>query len=341
MSCFFSIITPVYNTEQYLPRALDSILNQTFDTKKIEVIVVNDGSPKSEECRDIVKEYSKKLNIKFIDNEKNQGLYIARKLGIENVDDEGRYLLHLDSDDYLSKDACKILYEDIQKNGDADYIEFCFCGLRNNIQTPNFSGISAQERTLDGVLSTKQNHNVCNKCFNTSFVKNLYKNMPNFYLYYNEDYYQMGLIEYYAKNKRFIESSLYIYVLEIGITGIKKYEKEKLRKIFTSIKNVEKHLCDFYQEKNCEVYIPMVETYSQYLYDSCLTRSEINDFFDIYIEVLGIEKFKLFTVRYFKRLNETIKTYEKKMRIFLPIKILIKPFRTFYRFCKNHKKKEV
>ena len=341
MSCFFSIIIPVYNTEQYLPRALDSILKQTFDANKIEVIVVNDGSPKSEECRDIVKDYSKKLNIKFVDNEKNQGLFITRKLGVANVSDEVRYLLHLDSDDYLNNNACKILYEDIKKNGDADYIEFCFCGLRDNIQTSNFNGINTQERTLEGVLSTKQNHNVCNKCFNTSFVKELYKSMPDFYLYYNEDYYQMGIIDYYAKRKRFIESSLYIYVLEIGITGVKKYDKGKLRKIFTSIYNVEKQLCDFYQEKNCGVYIPMVKMYSQHLYDSCFNRCEINDFFDVYVEILGVEKFKLFAVSYFDRLNETIRTYEKKMKLLLPIKIVIAPFRAFYRFCKKCNEKEV
>ena len=54
MSCFFSIIIPVYNTEQYLPRALDSILNQDFDIDKIEVIVVNDRSPKTMQCDEIV-----------------------------------------------------------------------------------------------------------------------------------------------------------------------------------------------------------------------------------------------------------------------------------------------
>ena len=79
MSSFFSIIIPVYNTEKLLPRALDSILNQDFDNNKIEVIVVNDGSPNANECRSIIKEYAKKLNIKFIDNIENQGLYMARR----------------------------------------------------------------------------------------------------------------------------------------------------------------------------------------------------------------------------------------------------------------------
>ena len=78
-------------------------------------MVVNDGSPKSEECRVIVNEYSKKLHIKFIDNEKNQGLYMARKLGVANVNHNEGYLLHLDSDDFLERNALSILYKDIQK----------------------------------------------------------------------------------------------------------------------------------------------------------------------------------------------------------------------------------
>lgn len=160
--------------------------------------------------------------------------------------------------------------------------------------------------------------------------------MPYFYSYYNEDYYQMGIIDYYAKNIRYIKSSLYVYVLGTGVTGIIKHEKEKLKKMILSIYNVEKYLCNFYRDKNCENYIPLVENFSQYLYSLCLSHSEPNDFFDAYIEILGIEKFKTFIISHLDNLNDTIRSYQKKMRVFLPIKILIKPFRSFYRFFKSH-----
>ncbi len=340
MSYFFSIIIPVYNTEEYLPRALDSILNQDFDTGRIEVVVVNDGSPKSEECRVIVKEYSKKLHIKFIDNEKNQGLYMARKLGVANVNHNEGYLLHLDSDDFLERNALSILYKDIQKKGDADYIEFSFFKLKDTAKIRNSNEINIQKKTLENILSYKQNHTIWNKCFKISFIKNIYANMPDFYSYYNEDYYQMGIIDYYAKNIRYIKSSLYVYVLGTGVTGVIKYKKEKIKKIILSIYNVEKYLCDFYQDRNCENYIPLVENFSQYLYSLCLSHSEPNDFFDVYIELLGIERFKMFFISHVDSLNNTIRIYEKKMRLFLPIKILIKPFRAFYRFFKKCCKKK-
>ena len=50
MKFFFSIIIPVYNTEEYLPRCLDSVVSQTFNMMEVQVIIVNDGSPRTEEC---------------------------------------------------------------------------------------------------------------------------------------------------------------------------------------------------------------------------------------------------------------------------------------------------
>jgi len=60
----FSVFMPVYNTEEYLPRALNSVLNQTFDLSKLEVIIVNDGSSNGNVCDLIVEDNSKKYDVK-------------------------------------------------------------------------------------------------------------------------------------------------------------------------------------------------------------------------------------------------------------------------------------
>ncbi|WP_143277871.1 glycosyltransferase family 2 protein, partial [Brachyspira sp. G79] len=73
---FFSIIIPVYNTEKYLKKCLDSVINQTF--KDIEIIIVNDHSPKN--CDEIVSQY-KDERIVYIKHEVNKGLLLARKTG--------------------------------------------------------------------------------------------------------------------------------------------------------------------------------------------------------------------------------------------------------------------
>lgn len=75
-----SIIVPCYKVEKYLPRCLDSLLNQTLE--EIEVICINDGSP--DNCLKILKEYQKKYSSKLvIIDKKNEGVWRGRKDGIK------------------------------------------------------------------------------------------------------------------------------------------------------------------------------------------------------------------------------------------------------------------
>ena len=89
----FSIIVPVYNTEKYLKRCLDSIKSQSF--KDYEVIIVNDGS--TDNSSDIISKYPYKII-----NQENLGLSRARNNGVKEA--SGDYLIFLDSDDYIEKD---------------------------------------------------------------------------------------------------------------------------------------------------------------------------------------------------------------------------------------------
>ncbi len=100
-----SIIVPVYNVEKYLCRCVDSILTQ--ELKPIQIILVDDGSTDSsgEICDTYAKAHS---NIKVI-HQKNSGLSAARNTGLLNSN--GEYILFVDSDDYISADACTSLYE--------------------------------------------------------------------------------------------------------------------------------------------------------------------------------------------------------------------------------------
>lgn len=99
-----SVVIPVYNSEKYMEKCLESILNQTL--KEIEIIVINDGS-KDNSLKKIEK-YEKDNRIKIISRE-NKGLTKTRNEGI-NIS-TGEYIYHLDSDDYLEKnDTLEILY---------------------------------------------------------------------------------------------------------------------------------------------------------------------------------------------------------------------------------------
>ena len=94
-----SVIIPVYNIEKHLEKCLDSVIGQTL--KDIEIIVVNDGS--TDNSLDIITQYARKDSRIVIVDKPNEGLAYARKSGIEAA--HGKYVQHLDGDDFLEPDA--------------------------------------------------------------------------------------------------------------------------------------------------------------------------------------------------------------------------------------------
>ena len=110
-SPLISIIVPVYNVEKYLPKCIDSLINQTF--KDIEIICVNDGS--KDNSLKILEEYKRKdSRIKVINN-KNQGPGLSRQCGLDNVDSNSRYLMFCDSDDWYEQNMCEKMFNAIEQ----------------------------------------------------------------------------------------------------------------------------------------------------------------------------------------------------------------------------------
>lgn len=105
-----SVIVPIYNVEKYLKQCLDSILIQTY--KNLEIILVNDGS--TDNSLKICEEYCKKDRRFKLINKRNGGLSDARNVAIDVA--SGKYLICIDSDDYISKDLIATLYMDIKNN---------------------------------------------------------------------------------------------------------------------------------------------------------------------------------------------------------------------------------
>lgn len=108
MKTDISIIVPIYNAERYLNRCIKSLINQTKEN--LEFILVNDGSTDSSE--EIIKSYKDK-RIKYFKN-KNQGIGKTRNFGMQKA--TGKYIMFLDSDDYLSTNACDELFSKAEKD---------------------------------------------------------------------------------------------------------------------------------------------------------------------------------------------------------------------------------
>lgn len=103
---FFSIIMPVFNTEKYLDKAINSILNQTF--KDFELILIDDCSKDS--SYDVCLKYAKQDNrIFLIKNNINIGVSFTRNRGLEVA--KGIYVTFIDSDDYIAFNLLEEVYK--------------------------------------------------------------------------------------------------------------------------------------------------------------------------------------------------------------------------------------
>lgn len=102
-----SFIIPVYNVEKYVKKCLDSILTQIDYFPGSEIIIVNDGT--MDNSMSIIEPLALENSCIHIINQENGGLSRARNTGIEAAKCD--YIWLVDSDDWLEKDALKILYQ--------------------------------------------------------------------------------------------------------------------------------------------------------------------------------------------------------------------------------------
>ena len=129
MKTEISVIVPVYNVEPYLRRCLDSIINQSM--KEIEILVIDDGS--TDRSSEICDEYAKLDNRIKVTHQENRGLSQARNVGLDQA--QGKYVMFVDSDDFVSKDFCRIPYLTAIKNN-SDLVLFRYNHVVNdNIQS--------------------------------------------------------------------------------------------------------------------------------------------------------------------------------------------------------------
>ncbi|MDR2589907.1 MAG: glycosyltransferase [Oscillospiraceae bacterium] len=124
-----SVIVPVYNTEKYLTRCLDSIINQTYTS--LEILLVNDGSTDS--CGEICNEYAKKDSRIIVFHKENGGDASARNVGLANK--TGNYVGFIDGDDWAEPTMYETLLNNLKKNHEASV---CVTNFYRNTSTLQF-----------------------------------------------------------------------------------------------------------------------------------------------------------------------------------------------------------
>jgi len=240
-----SVIIPVYNTEKYIEKCLNSIANQKM--KDFEIIIVNDGS--NDDSENIIKnwiENNRNVDIKYFKKE-NGGLSDARNYGVTKA--SGKYICFVDSDDYLEKD----LYSKLEKymNKEIDLIKFKMATYKPNgemiekMNGPVFEQVTGEEAFEKLCTQDKFLEIACIYLYRKEFF--LKENFKYEVGTYHEDF---GLTPWIMINaKSVISANQYGYCYlqrENSITTNKNPEKEKqkaydvLKHYDNAIKNISK-----------------------------------------------------------------------------------------------------
>ena len=206
-----SIIIPVYNTAEYLPQCLDSLLNQTYP--HLEIVCVDDGS--TDNVWAVLQEYAVKDSRVKVFHQENAGVSVARNLGLEHA--TGEFLMFVDSDDWLDLDGidCCVRYFD----EDTSMVIFDMYEDRTDYDAREkyrFEGRNGKKMQLDEMYILQSMHSVTNKIYRRC-VFDLYKlRFPNG-LVYAEDC-VVGLCSYAGLR----ENTNSIYITNIPIYHYRK-----------------------------------------------------------------------------------------------------------------------
>lgn len=167
-----NVIIPVYNTEKYIDKCLNSLVNQTFTDW--HATIVNDGSNDASEqiCQKFIEDYHDKFSM-FKTEHKGPGY--ARNFGMEHCEKEAKYIYFFDSDDYLDPTAFEKLFYAAEING-AD-IAVCGYVMHKGKFAENFkfdNGEISKKNVFGSILNNDViGTYVWNKLFKSSVFKDL------------------------------------------------------------------------------------------------------------------------------------------------------------------------
>jgi glycosyltransferase involved in cell wall biosynthesis len=281
-----SIIVPIYNVEKYVEKCINSIINQTYSS--IEVILINDGS--SDNSREIIEQYNSDSRFKIID-QKNEGLSSARNTGLENA--KGDYIYFVDSDDYLHKDAIKLLVGKMEET-DAD---FCCYRLwfytednkRMFLHGKNFSIEILNDKNeiiKDAFLGINIKTSSWSKFYRRSFIEE--NNLRFERSIINEDCLFTITSAIYSKKVAFLNIPLYYALIRAGSIS-REIKKENITSYFSIYEKImlllKKEM--IFNEYEKYFYASYFVHILNSLLQTCMKVSKRKYFFNLYQELNG------------------------------------------------------
>jgi glycosyltransferase involved in cell wall biosynthesis len=307
-----SVIIPVFNTEKYLQKCIDSVLSQTFTD--FELILVDDCSTDASPA--ICDDYATKdTRIKVIHNAQNQGSSKARKTGLDVS--AGDYILFVDSDDWVENDMLKALYS---KAADEKLNIVCCDLYIDKVDGIKFKkqGITGTDKTsiIKQILSNSVWHNLWNKLISKDICKKIiFPDLSN-----GEDWGIIIQAVYYAERTGYLSKALYHYCL--NSESITSSHDRRLRGYDELYKNM-RIVCDFLLEKfngNISALEPEISANINTVKLPFLLIPEIRDVSRLYTLYPGSNK-NIFKKTWRVPLTKRLLFYFSLHNFFLPLKL--------------------
>lgn len=218
-----SVIIPVYNTEKFLRKCLDSVCNQTL--QDIEIICINDCS--TDGSLEILREYAgKDIRIKLIELFENGGAAKARNIGIDIA--EGEYLGFVDSDDFVDLDFYEKLYNKAVETG-ADAVKgklYLYDINTNKVYLEAWIDIN------DSVKKNKANFyfTFTTAIYKSSLIKEYNIRFLEGLIHFEDPYFTIMAAIHYNKLE-VIDDAKYYYINNPNSTSRKNITKEQAKSI--------------------------------------------------------------------------------------------------------------
>lgn len=205
-----SVLVPVYGVERFMERCARSLFEQTYTN--LEYIFVDDCSPDSSIAilEKVMEDYpERKEQVRIIHHERNRGLAAARNTAIDAA--QGSFITHVDSDDYLDRDAIRLLVEKQLETGADIVTGNWYMVLPRKIKKQREPEYKDQHEMLLKVLSPRSNtHTIWRRLINIRLYRD-YKIGPKEGVDFNEDVQQMVKLVYYADKVSRIDDYIYYY----------------------------------------------------------------------------------------------------------------------------------
>lgn len=305
MKPIISIIVPIYNVEKYLPRCIESILNQNF--KQFELILVNDGS--TDNSAKVCDIYDKKDNRIKVIHKKNGGVSSARNAGLKVVN--GEYIGFVDPDDYIDKYMYKILYELCENNT----CDIGICKLGREIDGKLLNGNKEQKiLELNNVEAMKElfkgelyRFSLCNKIYKRKCFKDII--FPEGRIH--EDL--STIYKLFANCNKAVYTSYegYIYVKRENSILTSTYSEKRLQSFIGW-----DEIINFIAKNYNEVLDQVIATFTYWCIDNVFyILSQIKNYNDIKKYLRCVQKYTHKYYFYIKNNNILNNSYKQKIKI--------------------------